>query len=129
MVSSPSSLTTRMMISSITAVRTIIGHAQRRPCGIDARICSPVGPAKRRAYVSWNNASDRSLSMARYSATQRAVSETLEIGLVAGDIRAKRNLTGYLSPGEPVAQLVEQRTFNPKVPGSIPGRLIIRSEE
>jgi hypothetical protein len=42
-------------------------------------MASPSGPASFRAQVSWNKASVRSDSMARYIATQRAVSETWEM--------------------------------------------------
>src|SRR3989442_12977130 len=105
-----------MMISSITAVRVIIGHAQRRPCGSELRIFSPASPAKRRAYGSWNRASGRSLSIARYMATQRAVSETDEMGFGSGRLMTRQNVTCatiFRSRPEAVAQLVGQRDFNP----------------
>ena len=63
------------MVSSSTAVRTIIAHAVARPPGIVSTICAPRSPASRRAYGSRNKASGRSVSIARYIATQRAVSE------------------------------------------------------
>ena len=62
------------MISSSTAVRTIIGQAKRVP-PMAVAIRSPTRPASRRAYGSLKIASGRSDSKARYIATQRAVSE------------------------------------------------------
>src|SRR5206468_6257934 len=85
----------------MTAVRTIMGQAQRRPWGMDARICSPCCPASRRAYGSWKSASERSLSMALYMATQRAVSETLEMGeIIAWKVKTsneRRQIRGVKS--------------------------------
>src|SRR5260370_14228729 len=75
-VPTPSRSIGRRMSSSITAVRTIIGHAQERPFGMVSTIRSPRAPASRRAYGSRNKASGRSDSIGRYNATQRAVSET-----------------------------------------------------
>src|SRR6266550_1999819 len=93
--SAPSREIVRMISSSITEVRTIIGHAQVRPLGIALRICPPRSPASRRAYGSWNSASGRSLSIARYRATQRAVSETWVIGVGAGALTRPRKVTSH----------------------------------
>src|ERR1051325_3422443 len=90
----PDAAARRMTMSSITRVLTIIGHAQRRPCGMVARMCSPAGPASCRAYGSRNRASGRSLSMARYMAHQRAVAETLLMGLPEDElVMARQNVT------------------------------------
>src|SRR6266487_2312582 len=104
-----------MTISSMTAVRTIIGQAQRRPWGMDARICSPAGPASRRAYGSWNKASGRSLSIAAVHCDPTGGIGNAGNGTGAGATHARQNLTRVtiFRPPEAVAQLVEQRTFNP----------------
>ena len=64
-----------MMSSSNTAVRTIIAHAICAPRGMVRTMAAPRSPASRLAYGSRKIASGRSVSMARYVATQRAVSE------------------------------------------------------
>src|SRR5579884_801091 len=81
-VSTPPFRTRSRMISSKTAVRTIIGQAICRPRGIVSTMPWPFSPASRAANGSRKMASGRSLSMARYTATQRAVSETFSILLM-----------------------------------------------
>ena len=71
----------RMMISSITAVRTIMAQAICLPRGHSPHDGLARSPASRRANGSRKIASGRSVSMARYTATQRAVSETWPISL------------------------------------------------
>src|SRR6266568_8577938 len=54
-------------------------HVLRFPFGSVSAICSPRSPASRRANGSRKSASLRSLSRARYTAAQRAVSEMFRI--------------------------------------------------
>ena len=53
------------MSSSMTVVRTIIGHANARPRGMALTIASPRSPASVRANGSRKCASGRAVSMAR----------------------------------------------------------------
>ncbi|SLJ82604.1 Uncharacterised protein [Mycobacteroides abscessus subsp. abscessus] len=64
--------------SSISRVRTTVGQWLRAPRGSRAGSASPApaAPASSAAKGSWKRASGRSDSLARYTATQRAVSET-----------------------------------------------------
>src|SRR5579862_2700147 len=73
--------TASRMISSYTAVRTIMAHATDVARGIDFRISTPRSPASLRANGSRKIASERSVSMARYTATHRAVSDTFSMGM------------------------------------------------
>src|SRR5215471_13459238 len=83
----------RRISSSMTCVRTIMGQAICAPLGIPLRIASPSGPASFLAHGSWNKASGRSDSMARYIATHRAVSETWETDeVVLVDMRMRAPL-------------------------------------
>src|ERR1035437_1237100 len=75
------------IISSNTAVRVIIAHAIDRPCLISSTIAWPRSPARRRANGSLKIASGRSVSIARYTATHRAVSETCSIAMRSLPVR------------------------------------------
>ena len=58
----------------------MIGQPLRACFGISAAMARPRSPASKSAYGSQNRASARADSQARYTATHRAVSETLDIG-------------------------------------------------
>src|SRR5438094_6129446 len=60
-------------------VRAMNDHAFCSENGSASAICCPRSPASARANGSWNAASGRSFSRARYTATQRAVSEISRI--------------------------------------------------
>src|SRR2546425_12521518 len=60
-------------------VRVTQAQVARFPKGKESAICSPRAPAKRRAYGSRKSASRRSVSRARYTAAQCAVSEMFRI--------------------------------------------------
>src|SRR5579863_10060998 len=64
--------------SSISLVRIIRGQPLRVCRGANAAMARPRSPASRSAKGSEKSASGRADSQARYTATQRAVSETLE---------------------------------------------------
>jgi hypothetical protein len=77
----------RSTASSISRVRTISAQPSDSPNGSDRRIAVPRSPAMRRACGSWKRASGRSDSIARYIATQRAVSETSRIEPGVAEVR------------------------------------------
>jgi hypothetical protein len=77
----------RSTASSISRVRTISAQPSDSPNGSARRIAVPRSPAMRRACGSWKRASGRSDSIARYIATQRAVSETSRIEPGVAEVR------------------------------------------
>jgi|SRR5215813_1221204 len=99
-VSTPSA-TRRSTMSSSNTVRTIVVYANLRPRGRLRAICSPRPELNRTAKSSLKSASARFVSIARWYATSRAVSETEHrtrgLGLVAITARSQKPAKHTLS--------------------------------
>src|SRR5437867_1319954 len=99
-------------------------HECRSLSGRVAKICSPRSPASRRASGSRNSASGRSVSRARYTAAQFAVSEMLRM---AGSFRLigsphARSQGGGVDPSRPGEVICQVSTLPrpPSLPHVLP---------